>query len=68
MMKEVDYAKKVIPTPANKVVKDYKSKQYRIVIAPSGHQFVDLDTDSLLKLNGFSNVTEAKKAGWKFNE
>ena len=67
-MKQTDYVKKVIPTPDNKVVKEGPANQYYIVIAPTGHQFVDLDTDSLLKLNGFSSVTEAKKAGWTFNE
>lgn len=48
--------------------KDYKSADYRIAIHPEGHQFVlsEGQADELLKLHGYRNATEAKKAGWRF--
>ena len=37
-----------------------------VAVSPAGHQFVNLDIDQLLHLNGFKSMKEAKKAGWEF--
>ena len=62
-MKNQEYLTKEMPIA--KEVKDDRLVA-SVAISPAGHQFVNLDIDQLLHLNGFKSMKEAKQAGWKF--
>ena len=49
---------------------DYKTKHYSVVITPSGCQYhvQEGQLDAILRNNGLSSVTQARKEGWKFKE
>ena len=58
------------PYMTKDVKRDYKSKHYGVAVHPSGNQYHIKEgaMDHFLRIRGFTNVTQAKKAGWKFKE
>ena len=42
------------------------NKKHTIAYHPKGHQYKINDLASLLAVNGFKSIAEAKKNGWRF--
>lgn len=60
-MKKINYETKELKT-------SYESKDLKTIIHPAGHiyHFNHKDMMTLLKMNGYDSIDDAKDNGWRF--